>query len=228
MESKKTPKADLENKRGTFVYLGLAISIGVVLAAFNWTTAVSSASSLGEMQVEEIEDEIIPITTAPEVKPPPPPPPPAVIEMISIVDDDIELEDDLIMEDSEADDETVIEIAPIVDTAGEEAGDDEIFFSLEEPAEFPGGMPALAKFLGNNIKYPTIALENGVQGRVSVRFIVNKDGSIVEPTVLRPVNPALDKEAIRVVQKMPKWKPGKQRGKAVRCYFVVPVNFKIQ
>ena len=104
----------------------------------------------------------------------------------------------------------------------------QIFEVVEEAPEFPGGMGALMKFLGSNIKYPTIAQENGVQGRVIVQFVVNKDGSIVDAKVMRSVDPYLDKEALRVVSSMPKWKPGKQRGKAVRCRYPVPVMFRLQ
>ena len=84
------------------------------------------------------------------------------------------------------------------------------------------------KFLGKNIKYPTISQENGVQGRVIVQFVVNRDGSIVDPVVVRGVDPYLDKEALRVISMMPKWKPGKQRGKAVRVKYTVPVMFRLQ
>ena len=93
---------------------------------------------------------------------------------------------------------------------------------------FPGGDAALFKFLGENVKYPVIAQENGVQGRVICQFVVNRDGSIVDVEVVRSVDASLDKEAIRVIKSMPKWSPGQQRGKPVRVKYTLPVNFKLQ
>ena len=103
-----------------------------------------------------------------------------------------------------------------------------IFQTVEEMPEFPGGMDECKRFFAKNIKYPTISQENGVQGRVIVQFVVNRDGSIVDPVVVRGVDPYLDKEALRVISTMPKWKPGKQRGKAVRVKYTVPVMFRLQ
>ena len=109
-----------------------------------------------------------------------------------------------------------------VEVEEEEPEEQQIFQVVEEMPEFPGGMAECLKFLGKNIKYPTISQENGVQGKVIVQFVVNKDGSIVDPVVVRSVDPYLDKEALRVIKTIPKWKPGKQRGKAVRVKYTVP------
>jgi protein TonB len=107
--------------------------------------------------------------------------------------------------------------------------EDDIFVIVEENPQFPdGGTAGLLQYLGKNIKYPTIPQENGTQGRVTVQFVVNKDGSIVDVKVIRGVDPYLDKEAVRVISTMPKWIPGKQRGVPVRCKFTVPVTFKLQ
>ena len=103
-----------------------------------------------------------------------------------------------------------------------------IFEVVENMPDFPGGQAALMQYLAKNIKYPTIAQENGTQGRVIVQFVVNKDGSIVDAKVVRSVDPFLDKEALRVINTMPKWKPGMQRGKPVRVKFTVPVMFRLQ
>ena len=100
---------------------------------------------------------------------------------------------------------------------------------VETMPEFPGGQQALFKYLGENVKYPVIAQENGIQGRVICQFVVIKDGSIVDVVVVRSSGePSLDKEALRVINSMPKWKPGKQRGKPVRVKYTVPVNFRLQ
>ena len=111
----------------------------------------------------------------------------------------------------------------------EEPEEQTIFEVVEQMPEFPnGGMAGLMQFLSKNIKYPTIAQENGTQGRVTVQFVVNKDGSIVDAKVIRGVDPYLDKEALRVIGTMPKWKPGMQRGKPVRVKYTVPVMFRLQ
>ena len=111
----------------------------------------------------------------------------------------------------------------------EEASDEgEIFQVVEQMPEFPGGMQALMAYLSKNIKYPSVAQDNGIQGRVLVSFVVNKDGSIVDPEVIKSVDAALDKEAMRVIKAMPKWNPGKQRGKPVRVKYTVPVLFRLQ
>jgi protein TonB len=105
---------------------------------------------------------------------------------------------------------------------------EEIFVVVEEQPEFPGGNAAMMRFLSENIKYPVIAQENGIQGRVICNFVVEKDGSITDVQVVRGVDPSLDREAIRVIQQMPRWKPGKQRGQAVRVRFTLPVVFRLQ
>lgn len=106
--------------------------------------------------------------------------------------------------------------------------DDVVFVIVESMPEFPGGQQALFKYLSENVKYPVIAQENGIQGRVVCQFVVNKDGSIDDIEVVRSGgDPSLDKEAIRVIKSMPKWKPGKQRGKAVRVKYSVPVTFSL-
>lgn len=106
--------------------------------------------------------------------------------------------------------------------------EEEIFVAVEQPAEFPGGMAALMKWLGQNIRYPEAAQQNDIQGKVIVKFVVEKDGSIGSATVLKGVDKDLDREAIRVVKKMPKWQPGKNNGVTVRSYFNLPVTFKLQ
>ena len=148
-------------------------------------------------------------------------------EVIQIAENDADVEETTIK--SSEDDNTAVEIKyiePVVEE--EEPVEEEIFMVVEQMPEFPGGMAELMKFLSKNIKYPTIAQENGIQGRVIVQFVVNQDGSIVDPVVMRSVDPYLDKEALRVISTMPKWKPGMQRGKAVRVKYTVPVTFRLQ
>ena len=106
--------------------------------------------------------------------------------------------------------------------------EEEIFVAVEQQAEFPGGQAALMKWLSQNVRYPETAQQNDVQGRVIVKFVVEKDGSIGTATILKGVDKDLDREALRVVKKMPKWQPGKNNGVAVRSYFNLPVVFKLQ
>ena len=229
MELKKSLKADLEGKRNTFLLVGLVVALGVTLLAFEWTTKPAKAESLGSIQTQEVEEEIIPITREQEVKPPPPPPPPQVVEVLNIVDDDVEIEDELEIEDSEADDETVIDVAPVIETEEEEEADEaQVFFIVEDMPEFPGGDLALRKYIANQIKYPVIAQENGIQGKVYVTFVVGKTGKVTNASIARGVDPSLDKEALRVVNQLPPWKPGKQRGKPVNVSYTVPINFVLQ
>lgn len=106
--------------------------------------------------------------------------------------------------------------------------EEEIFVAVEQQAEFPGGQAALMKWLSQNVRYPETAQQNDVQGRVIVKFVVEKDGSIGTATILKGVDKDLDREALRVVKKMPRWQPGKNNGVAVRSYFNLPVVFKLQ
>lgn len=226
MEVKKSPKADLESKKTVFMQIGLVVVLSLVFIAFEWTTTETTVNEGMKIEEEEVEEEIIPITRQDEVKPPPPPPPPRVTDVLNIVEDDVELEEELIIQDTEATQDTEVDFSDM--TTEEEQEDAPVFFIVEEMPEFPGGEQALNKFLHENVQYPVIAQENGIQGRVYVKFVVNTDGSITNVEIARGVDPSLDKEALRVVRDMPKWKPGKQRGKSVRVSYTVPINFVLQ
>ena len=229
MELKKSKKANLENKRNTFFLFGLVFTLASILLAFEWTSHPSQVSSLGMLESAEVDEEIIPITREEEVKPPPPPPPPKVVEVLNIVDDDVQIEDELEIEDTEADDETAIDVQPIVKTAEEEDFEDKIWFNiLEDPAEFPGGEKALYSYISKNVKYPIIAQENGIQGKVYIKFIVNKSGKVNNAEIQRGVDVSLNKEALRVINNLPDFKPGKQRGKPVKVYYNAVINFTLQ
>ncbi len=227
MEVKKTPKADLENKRNIFVQLGLVISLGIVLTAFSIRANVKTVDALGDLVDQEIEDEVIPITRHEEIQPPPPPPPPRVVEVLTIIDDDVELDEEFIFESSEADDDFIVDAMPVIRDE-QESDADEVFVIVEDMPEFPGGEAALRSWISNNVRYPVIAAENGIQGRVYIQFVVNTDGRIADARVARGVDPSLDQEALRVVNNMPRWSPGKQRGQPVRVSFTVPINFQLQ
>jgi periplasmic protein TonB len=229
MEQKKSKKADLEKRRNTFFLLGLVVALGSALLAFEWKTAPLKFESLGELQNVEVEEVIIPVTREKHVQPPPPPPPPQVIDMLNIVDDEVDIDDELNIEDSEADDNTFIDVAPIIETSEEEEVVDQIFLNiLEEPAEFPGGDRALIKYLTDHVRYPVIAQENGIQGKVYVRFVVDEQGSAADAKIIRGVDPSLDAEALRVINSLPSFKPGKQHGRAVKVYYNSVINFQLQ
>ncbi len=230
MEVKKSPKADLENKRSTWLLVGYVIVLAFMFIAFEWTkrdVKIDPSQAVADLVFEEEIE--IPITEQPEqATPPPPPEAPAVVESLTIVDDDMEVESTEIASSEETG--QAVEIAYVPPTVEEEeVVEQEIFEVVEQMPEFPnGGMAGLMQYLSKNIKYPTIAQENGTQGRVTVQFVVNADGSIVDAKVIRGVDPYLDKEALRVINSMPKWKPGMQRGKAVRVKYTVPVMFRLQ
>lgn len=222
MEPKKNPNADLEKLRSTVLLGGIVVSLLIIYAMINFKFYDVQASELGDLVVEEIEEEIIPITEQ-NTPPPPPPPPPAAPETIEIVEDDVEIEEEIEI-DTEADAETVVETFEVE----EEVVEEEIFTIVEDMPEFPGGVKALYKFLGDNVSYPQAAKANGISGKVFVNFTVEKDGSITSVKVIRGVHELLDKEAIRVVKSFPKWKPGKQRGKSVRVSYNIPISFVLK
>lgn len=227
MDVKKSPKATLEDKKFLFVLMGLVMVLSLIYIAFEWTDK--------EVTVYEVidpdmlaEEEIEIIQTAQELPPPPPPPAPEIVEELNIVEDDVVTESvEINTEDDK--DKTVTINAPVTSTGPiVEEEDNVVFQVVEKMPSFPGGDAALFKFLNENVKYPVIAQENGVQGRVICQFVVNRDGSIVDVEVVRSVDPSLDKEAIRVIKSMPKWSPGQQRGKPVRVKYTLPVNFRLQ
>ena len=228
MEVKKSPKADLEGKKSTWLLVGYVVVLAFMFVAFEWTqrdVKIDTSQAVADVVFEE---EIIPITETPEQAAPPPPEAPKVAELLEIVDDkaDIEETTTIINEDNQA--RVEVKYVPVT-VVEEEPEEQTIFEVVEQMPEFPnGGMAGLMQFLSKNIKYPTIAQENGTQGRVTVQFVVNKDGSIVDAKVIRGVDPYLDKEALRVIGTMPKWKPGMQRGKPVRVKYTVPVMFRLQ
>ena len=228
MEPKKTEKADLEKRRGIFLQLGLVIVLAMVLIAFEWTSSDLTINEFEQLDAEALEEEQIPITMREEVQPPPPPPPPQVTEVLEVVEDNVEIDDELILEDQEVDQNTQVEFVEFDDE--EEAADEgEVFFIVEDMPSFQGkGQDGFRSYIHDNLRYPEIAAENGISGRVFVQFTVNKDGSISDVKVIRGVDSALDAEALRVVKTAPKWEPGKQRGKPVRVSFTFPIVFVLQ
>ena len=228
MELKKNPKADLENRRGLYLEIGLVVVLVAVLVAFNVKSYDKEEKVMFERQVSEEQEEIIIQTQQDELPPPPPPEQPEVTTEFEVVEDDAEIKTELVVNAEVTDDTKNIEITPVKIEEEEEEEEQQIFTVVENDPEFPGGMEALYKYLRDNIKYPQLARDNNITGKVYVTFVVERDGSIANPRVLKDIGGGCGQEAIRVVKSMPKWKPGKQRGKAVRVQFNLPVNFNLQ
>ena len=225
MEIKKSPKADLENKKVLLRQIGLIVALAVVFFAFEYRSYDKRTIDLMERSVEDIPEEIIPITEQ-KVKPPPPPPPKQVT-VLEVVEDDVEVEDEIEIDvDVDQDTEIEVYVPPVMEE--EEVVEAEIFTVVESTPEFPGGPAKMMEYIAKNIKYPAMARESGIQGRVFVNFVVEPDGSVSNVKVLRGIGGGCDEEAVRVVESMPKWTPGRQRGKAVRVSFNLPVRFTLQ
>lgn len=229
MEIKKSPKADLERGKLTSLLMGVIVGLAILFVGFEWSNRdIKVVTDDGVADI--IAEEEVEITRQENTPPPPPPPPaPAAAEVLNVVDDNVQLDDVDILssEDDQAAAQAQTYTPPAV-VEEEEESSQQIFTVVETMPEFPGGQGALLQYLAKSIKYPVIAQENGIQGRVTCTFVVNKDGSIVDAEVIRGVDPSLDKEALRVINSMPKWSPGKQRGKPVRVKYTVPVTFRLQ
>lgn len=238
MEVKKSLKADLEKTRSTSLLIGFVLVFAAMYVAFEWTERdVKVVEESEPIFSVAIEEDMIPITQQKEVAAPPPAAAPKVAEILNIVDNETELPDEDIQTSEEVNQAIVTvpgtgtgtpvatgPIGPVV----EEVDENQIYDIVEENPRFPGGDEACMKWLSENIKYPPICVEQGIQGRVYAQFVVNKDGSIVDIKIVRSPDPYLSKEAERVLKMMPKWSPGKQRGKPVRVKFSLPVMFRLQ
>ena len=227
MEIKKSERADLERGKSTSLLIGFVMALAVMFVALEWTQReVQDDSEIYGVKDVSLNEEMVPITLPEKKTVPPPPAAVTQADILEIVDDDAEIEEDIMastedqVEWVDLDEIDYVEVEP-------EPEEEEIFMVVEDAPEFPGGTQALLDYLRKNIKYPPICRENGIQGRVLVSFVVNKDGAIVEPQVVKSVNKQLDQEALLVISTMPNWKPGKQRGKPVRVKYTVPVNFRL-
>ena len=225
MESKKSSKADLEGKRGIFIQIGMVIALAIVLFGFEWKSYDKIEFELGIREDVELVEEIV-IQTEQKIKPPAPKPPPQTT-ILNIVEDTVEIDDEIII-DAEIDQDTEIEEYIPVEIEEEEIVEAEIFTVVEESPSFPGGDIARIKFLQQNIDYPTMARESGIQGTVYVTFVVEPDGKVSNVQILRGIGGGCDEEAVRVIKAMPRWHAGKQRGKPVRVQFNMPIKFTLQ
>ncbi len=231
MEAKKSKKAAIENQRGSWLMMGLVVALAFMFVSFEWTqhgVRVAATSSLNDESI--FVTELVPITFPDEKKLEPPPPiVTKIVDVFEVVDDNTEVEEDVSMVAEDMSSKPIEGIlAPPTAVVEDVVVEDEIYVAVENMPEFPGGTAQLMKYLSSRIKYPTISQEMGTSGKVIVQFVVDKDGTITSPEVVRGVDPYLDKEALRVISTMPKWKPGEQNGKKVRVKFTVPVSFTLQ
>lgn len=227
MEAKKSPKADLEKRRGLYLEIGLVVILAAALVAFNVRSYDKEAKVVGPRMADmEIDADIIQ-TDVPDEPPPPPEEPEQVVTEVKVVDNDAELTNEVGIINAEVNENEAQTFEHIEFDEEVVEEDEEVFLVVEEDPEFPGGLGALSQFIADNIKYPQLAKENNITGRVFVSFVVEKDGSVGQVKVLRDIGGGCGAEAVRVVKSMPKWKPGKQRGKAVRTQFNLPVSFEL-
>ena len=234
MEIKKSPKADLQKNSSLYFVIGLAFVLFFSWQAIEWKT-YKKTFDYEALDVDEDEDEEIPITEQIKTPPPPPPPPPPAPQVIEIVEDEEDVEETVI-ESTETDEEEIVEI---VEVEEEEEDVDVPFAVIEDVPIFPGCegvakserrncfQEKMNKHIVRNFRYPEIAQEMGIQGRVYVNFIISKDGSITNIRMRGP-DKNLEKEAERIISKLPQMTPGKQRGRAVRVPFSIPITFRLQ
>lgn len=228
MEAKKSDKANLEKTKTMYTLLGLVVALSIVILAFEWKSYDKEVEAEQLTQVVQEVEEMIIQTRQEEPPPPPEEPQQAETTEFEIVDDDQELENEFNIETFENTGNAEVFIPKVeVEEVEEEAEEETIFTVVEESASFPGGMQELYKYVGSNLVYPQQARETGTQGKVFITFVVEKDGSLTDVKVLRDIGSGCGEEAVRVVKSMPKWKPAKQRGKAVRMQFNLPISFTL-
>lgn len=225
MEAKKTEEANLEKRKGAYFAIGLLIVLASLFCLFEFKFYELETSEYKKLHLDLIEAEVIPIS---QQTPPPPPPPPMATTQIQIVSNEEEIVVELEIEDLEIDDESYVENAAVVELTEaeeEEIEEEEIFTIVEKMPVYPGGVEALFGYLAQNIEYPDMAKDAKIEGKVYITFVVNKEGGVADVKVLRGIGGGCDEEAIRVVKNMPKWDPGRQRGKAVKVQYNLPINF---
>ena len=223
MVDKKSPEADLTRKSSLYLSIGLVVSLLVVNTAFEWKFYDDGAlADLG--QVTDDFEEMLDIP--PTEQPPPPPPKIQQPEIIEVPDEE-EIEDEIEVNlDVEITEESAIEQIVFEEPVEEEVAD-EVFTIVEQQPVYPGGMSAFYQFVQKKLKYPSQARRMGIEGRVFVQFVVDKKGNITEVVAVRGIGAGCDVEAVRVIKSSPKWKAGKQRGKAVKVRMILPITFKL-
>lgn len=225
MELKKSVKADLEWKKPIFFEIGLCVALALILMAFELIGPREKKEAGFQTQAVLTEEEFIPLTKRDELPPPPPPAAPVPSAAIEVVDKNIDVDNDIF--NTEYTEDMTTNTYTIEDAPVEEEKEETIFYVVEEEPSFPGGFDALYELILKNTVYPPAAKNAGIEGTVMVEFVVEPNGKLSHVTAIRKVAPTLDEEAVRVVKSLPAWNPGKQRGKAVRSIFRIPINFTL-
>lgn len=227
MELKKNPKVDLENKKGIFLEIGMILALGVCIVAFS-IGQTKKAIEIIEVSGPEVETELIDVTKMEEPKPQEAPVKQSVkliTNMINVVKDDVVIDDSFDFE--EFDEEEVI-IADI-EVEEEEIVEEQVFVKVEKMPSFMGGdLNTFRAWVSGEFRIPAIAAENGIQGRVVVKFVIEKDGSIGDIVFLQSPDKVYEDEVRRVLKKSPKWTPGRQRDQVVRVYYILPIDCRLE
>ena len=229
METKKSSRANLEKDLSLNFMMGIVVGLAILFVGFEWGEKDFEVAFYAGPNSGLLDEVIDP--SVQNVPPPPLPEPevPKELDVINIVADAIEVEAAI---DFSSEDDPSQAVLPPTHPSGvvekdEPMDDNEVFFIVEKQPEFPGGEPALLKYIADNIIYPAVAIDNGFYGRVFCEFVVNADGSVSDVAIVRPLNQYLDKEALRVLKTLPRFKPGEQRGKPVRVKYSISVQFKL-
>lgn len=226
MEIKKSPKADLRNKRGLLLEIGLAVSLAIVIAAFAYTPKEHRIEKV-DLNYAVVEEEITEITRQ-DQKPPEPPKKvevKVIADLLQVVTNDTKITTDV--DFAEFDEDT--EVLQQVEVVEEEIADDEPFLRVETMPSFQGGdLNTFRNWVQSNVRFPQIALENGIQGRVALSFVIERDGRLTNIQVLSTPDRSLSEAAVEVLERSPKWTPGKQRNQTVRVKYTLPVDFRVQ
>jgi len=228
MNSKKEKNAELNNKRQTSFLIGYILVFAMIFVSFEWTQATVSMKTYTQGGVETIDEEVMPITLQ---NPPPPPPPPSIAQdILTLVDTDVDITEVKIQE-TESNEETKVDIRPFNanETYGEGEYVDEVipWAEMLNPPKFPGGEAGLMQWLNRNIQYPKVAKNRGDKGRVTVSFVIDKTGKVINGRIERGVSAELDAEALRIISIMPNWEPGIQNFKTVKVRYILPVTFRL-
>jgi len=226
MEIKKSPKADLQNKRGLLLEIGLIVALALVIAAFAYTPKEHRIEQV-DLNYGPVDEQIVEITRQ-DQKPPEPPKKvevKVIADLLQVVTNETKIATDINF--AEFDEDT--EVLQQVEVKEEIIEDDQPFLTAETMPSFQGGdLNTFRKWVQDNVRFPQIALENGISGRVVLSFVIEKDGRLTNIQVLMTPDRSLSEEAIRVLNKSPKWSHGKQRNQVVRIKYTLPVDFRMQ
>jgi len=229
MDLKKTKNADLESKKLTSFLIGYLLVFAIIFVAFEWTEKKVELKTYNQGGVENVDEEIIPFTV--QNTPPPPPAPNIAQDILTIVNTDADIEE-VEIKTTEATEDTkvdtrVFDANATYGDAGQEVDEEIPFAMIQDPPTFPGGEAKLLEWVGKNIAYPKVAKNRGDKGRVTVSFVIDKTGKVINGKIERGVSAELDAEALRIVSIMPNWTPGKQGGKTVKVKYILPITFRL-